>query len=178
MKQSEPILYPIADGIACWYLPQPDNLNQALLDGYYRHKDEPDLRRSHEFEGRYENIYIPEALIPEIRPVLNTAIAGTRQLLGESQPLKAGLWFNAMEPGHRTLMHRHDDDDELMSAVYYVKVPRDSGDLILVQQGEPIRVQPEAGKMVFFPPALPHEVTVNESTEMRLSLGINIGPAE
>lgn len=178
MNTSSSDLHPISDGIAWWFLDDPADLNQALLQGYQAHKDDPDLRRSHQFEGRYENVYIPEDRIPAVRQVLEAAIAGTRVLLGTHEPLRAGLWFNAMEPGHRTLMHRHDDDDELMSAVYYVQVPEHSGDLILEQNRRRLQVHPEAGKMVFFPPNLPHEVTLNESQGMRLSLGINIGPAD
>lgn len=92
--------------------------------------------------------------------------------------LKAGFWFNAMGTGHRTVPHHHDENDELLSAVYYIRVPDNSGDLILHDDGKEIVVRPQAGKLVMFAPNVVHEVTVNLSAEMRLSVAVNIGPAE
>ena len=43
---------------------------------------------------------------------------------------------------------------------------------------ESFKVTPEEGMFVFFPADMLHEVTINNSPEMRLSLGINIGPVD
>ncbi|MCK4710140.1 MAG: hypothetical protein KAU21_16095, partial [Gammaproteobacteria bacterium] len=69
----------------------------------------------------------------------------------------------------------HDDDDELMSGVYYVTVPESSGQLLLGIAGHHITIEPEAGKMVFFKPNVIHEVSKNLSTHHRLSIGMNFG---
>ena len=91
--------------------------------------------------------------------------------------LKAGFWFNAMEAGQLTAPHHHDENDELLSAVYYIRVPENSGDLILHDEDRKIRVQPQPGKLVMFTPDVLHEVTINHSPELRLSVGMNVGPA-
>lgn len=83
-----------------------------------------------------------------------------------------------MNPGDVTTAHTHDDDDELLSCVYYIKVPKDvsnSGELILMANNEKTVIQPEEGKFVFFSPATLHEVTKNESNESRLSIAFNFG---
>ena len=152
-------------------------INAALLAGYLKHTDNESIKRSHFQQGRYENIYIGKDLIPEIETILNTAIGHTANILDlDKNVLKAGLWFNAMGPGHLTLTHKHDDYDELLSAVYYITVPEDSGELILHHKPFTSHVSPQAGMFVFFPPELNHEVSKNNSNEIRLSLGINIGP--
>jgi predicted 2-oxoglutarate/Fe(II)-dependent dioxygenase YbiX len=82
-----------------------------------------------------------------------------------------------MEAGQRTTLHHHDENDELLSAVYYIRVPENSGDLILRDAGEKIRIQPQAGKLVMFAPKVLHEVTANLGSGLRLSVAMNVGPA-
>lgn len=154
-----------------------DELNASLLASFYRHLDDDDNRRSHFFAGRYENIYISSDKVPEKKRILENVIEAASEILDiPAAELQAGLWFNVMQPGDSTTAHRHDDYDELLSAVYYVKVPENSGNLILSINNFVTQVTPEEGMMVFFPPDMMHEVTENRSNEMRLSLGINIGP--
>jgi len=157
-------------------LPDAGSINKAILDAYASLGDDPALERSHFFAGRYENIYVPEARMPALHPVLAAARKGAADYL--QQPalvLSVGFWFNEMEPGQVTLPHRHDEDDELVSGVYYVHVPRNSGDLLLTHGDVSARVQPVAGQFVFFAPDVLHEVTENRSTETRLSIGMNFG---
>lgn len=136
------------------------------------------FRQTHYFGGRFENSYIDERDIPDISVVLGlTKEHAGRRLALAVETLKAGFWFNAMGPGQRTLPHHHDENDELLSAVYYVRVPENSGDLILHGAGDDVRIRPQEGKLVLFAPTTGHEVTPNLSTELRLSIAINIGPA-
>ena len=154
-----------------------EELNSALLSGFLNHLDDDDIKKTHFFHGRYENIYIENSKIPEIDTILNTVLQYAAEILNKpASELRAGLWFNAMGHGQVTTAHRHDDFDELLSAVYYVITPVDSGNLILEYGNFRTEVTPEAGRFVFFPPDMMHEVTENRSQEMRLSLGINIGP--
>ena len=83
-----------------------------------------------------------------------------------------------MNPGDKTTQHQHDDDDELLSAVYYVQVTDNSGTLQLGKGPILTQVTPQEGLFVFFPPNMPHEVTENLSEQCRVSLGINIGPVD
>lgn len=158
-------------------LDDADIVNPALIDGFLAHREDDATRRSHFFNGRHENIYIDDDVIPQISRIKQAVCEGVAQITGRpANELKAGLWFNAMEPGHVTLPHRHDDDDEICSAVYYVDVPEHSGKLVLTQPQMSTTVTPRAGMFVFFPPDMVHEVTRNDSDHMRLSLGINVGP--
>ncbi|RDH82357.1 MAG: hypothetical protein DIZ80_08665 [endosymbiont of Galathealinum brachiosum] len=160
------------------YLDDFDNINQQLIDGLNSHIDKESTRKSHHFFGRYENIYIDKNEIPSISDILEHAKFFAAKILDcESNELKAGLWFNVMNPGDKTTLHRHDDDDELLSAVYYVQVSKNSGTLRLIKDPVVIEVKPKAGMFVFFKPDMPHEVSVNASNGCRISLGINIGSA-
>ena len=111
--------------------------------------------------------------------VLNRVKQQAGQWLGiAANTLRAGFWFNAMEAGHRTTLHHHDENDELLSAVYYIRVPENSGELILHDDDRKVCIQPQEGKLVMFAPDVLHEVTANLSSGLRLSVGMNIGPAE
>lgn len=157
-------------------LSNASDVNADIMAGFHRLRDAPDLQRSHFFAGRYENIYVPEARLPALQPVLAAARRGAAEYLGQPQlELTVGLWLNEMGPGHVTLPHRHDEDDELVSGVYYVQVPENSGELVLTQAAVTTRVTPSPGQFVFFPPDVLHEVTVNRSRETRLSIGMNFG---
>lgn len=154
-------------------------INQHLLTGLDSYINDESTRKTHEFFGRYENIYIDSDKIPAISTILDVVKTYSAQILEcQVSEIKAGLWFNVMNPGDKTTMHKHDDDDELLSAVYYVKVAENSGKLHL--ENDPIhsQVTPKEGMFVFFPPNMPHEVTENLSDQTRISLGINIGPAK
>jgi hypothetical protein len=156
------------------YSGQADVLNQALLDGFYRHQQDPDIKRSHLFNGRYENIYLTSEQIPELGNLLVEARDHARRLLNIDD-LQAGSWFNFMPPGSVTSVHSHDDYDELMSAVYYVSVPQNSGKLIIHKDNQQHVITPQQGMFVFFAPDVVHEVSENMSSEDRLSIAINFG---
>ena len=154
-------------------------INRLLYERFIALRDSPDIRRTHFFAGRYENIYIDRGQIPQIEPVLAAACAGAAEFLGQPGLILAvGYWFNEMQPGHITLPHRHDDDDELVSAAYYIRVPHDSGDLLLGGENERRAISPVPGQFVFFSPQLEHEVTENRSSDTRLSIGMNFGVRE
>lgn len=156
-------------------MPDCDNLNQAILKGFHRSINNPDIKRTHLFNGRYENIYLDETHIPELTALLDNACSQASRILKRDN-IKAGYWFNYMPPGSITTLHSHDDYDELLSCAYYVDVPANSGDLIISIDGDDIRIKPKAGMFVFFTPDIPHEVTENKSPLDRLSIGINFGP--
>jgi hypothetical protein len=159
-------------------LENPHKLNAGLYARFMELSATNRVRQSHHFEGRFENTYIEAADIPDIAPLLDVVMQHAGQLLGVAvDSLQAGFWFNAMETGQRTTLHHHDENDELLSAVYYVRVPEHSGNLILHADDSKIVVHPREGKLVMFAPALKHEVTVNHSPELRLSVAFNVGPA-
>jgi hypothetical protein len=149
-------------------------LNKALLDGFLLHQQDSNVRRSHLFNGRYENIYLTSAQIPELEDLLNEACEHAGRILGVND-LQAGCWFNYMPPGAVTTLHSHDDYDELLSGVYYVSVPRNSGQLIIHHENRQHVITPEEGMFVFFAADAVHAVSQNLSGHDRLSIGINFG---
>jgi hypothetical protein len=152
-----------------------ESFNKKLLAGFLNHSEDTDIKRTHLFHGRYENIYLDETHIPELKILLDEASAHASNILNQNN-INAGCWFNHMPPGSVTLPHSHNDDDELLSAVYYVEVPKNSGNLIIHANGDDVRITPRAGIFVFFKPDVVHEVSINNSQLDRLSIGINFGP--
>jgi len=150
--------------------------NAAILAAYQRFKDHPDTRKTHLFNDRYENVYIPREKVPALEPVFAELEKRVLAMTGcDPDRIKLGFWMNAMEPRQTTTLHSHDDWDEVVSAVYYVSVPPRSGHLVLVDGAERHALSPRTGRYIMFSPAMPHSVTVNHSDAMRLSVGINIG---
>lgn len=157
----------------------PHALNVSLYARFVELARSERVRRTHYFEGRFENSYVDAADIPDIASVLALVKEHAGRHLGRTaESLKVGFWFNAMGPGQRTLPHHHDENDELLSAVYYIRVPENSGDLILHDAGSSICIRPQEGKLVLFAPTVLHEVTINHSPELRLSVAFNIGPLD
>ena len=160
-------------------LAEPDKLNASLYQRYMELSGTDRVRQTHHFAGRFENTYIDAADIPDIATVLEVVKQQAGQLLGiPVDRLKAGFWFNAMEAGQRTTLHHHDENDELLSAVYYIRVPENSGELILHDADKQISIQPQAGKLVMFAPGVLHEVTAHSGTGLRLSVAMNVGPVD
>ena len=155
------------------------NINPDIEKSFLKHHNNADIRKTHLFEGRYENIYLNEQHIPALKPLLNEAVALAEDIVN-IQNLRAGYWFNYMPPGATTTLHTHDDDDELLSCVYYVNVPDNSGNLIIYDDTDDnrqkkIEIQSRTGDFIFFKPDVRHEVTKNNSPEHRLSIGFNFG---
>jgi hypothetical protein len=160
-------------------LEQSDKLNTALYGRFMALSGTDRTRQTYYFAGRFENIYVDAADIPEIAVVLNVFRQQAGQLLCiPVDKLKVGFWFNAMQAGHRTSLHHHDENDELLSAAYYIRVPENSGSLVLHEGDRQVSIQPEEGKLVMFGPAVLHEVTAHLGSGLRLSVGMNVGPAD
>jgi len=154
----------------------PDEINQSIYDYFLTISNEDFKQKSHYFHGRYENLYVDEHKIPGLELVLKHIKAFVAELLQlEAEKLKFGYWLNAMNPGHLTTRHNHDDNDELISGVYYLHVAKDSGDLRLFTENMVVEISPQEGNMVLFSPQLDHEVSLNESEGSRLSIGFNVG---
>jgi len=160
------------------FMPDAENLNRQIIDAYLNLDDHDYIRRSHFFGGRHENLYIERTRIPAIDKVMEQAERYAGELLDLSgHGLRSGFWINDMGPGKATSEHNHDDNDEMLSGVYYIQVPADSGELVIADKNSRTLVTPQAGMFVFFSPIVMHSVSVNCSKERRISMGMNFGPA-
>lgn len=156
--------------------PDAYDVNDAVVSDYLHKLESNDVRKSHLFNGRYENIYIDRKEIPALSTLIPFWISSAATVLKKHpDDLQCGFWFNDMRPGDVTEPHSHDDDDEWLSGVYYLKVPENSGELILHADDSKTVVQPVAGKLVLFSSSNVHEVSENRSQETRLSIGMNFG---
>ena len=152
-------------------------INRQITEAFNASRHDPEVKKTHFFGGRYENVYVGTDRVPQLQLVLDQALDYARQITGVNE-LRAGFWFNAMPPGSDTTLHRHDDDDELLSGVYYITAPENSGNLIIHEGDQRHEITPVAGHFIFFGPEVPHEVGQNNSDTERLSIGINFGPAD
>ena len=151
--------------------------HEAIIRRLFQLKDSAQVRKTHLFAGRYENIYLEREQIPELESILDFALSEAAELLAcQPTELQLGFWFNLMQQGDITLSHSHDDDDELLSATYYLQVPPDAGKLLLTLPDGVRSIDPIAGNFVFFHPGIEHEVSRHPHATARISLGINIGP--
>ena len=152
------------------------DINKKVVDKFESLTDNDFKEKTHLFNGRYENIYLDVNKIPELKVIVDAANENAANILNIKQDkLVSGFWLNAMAAGDVTTAHTHDDDDELLSCVYYIKVPENSGDLIIIDNNNKTIVKPEEGMFVFFSPDTLHEVSKNESSQSRLSIAFNFG---
>lgn len=159
------------------FMPDAAEINRQIMDAYLQLREQDLLRRTHFFGGRYENLYLERERIHAIGRVLEQADGYAKNLLKTpDEKLRSGFWINDMGPNEVTTEHDHDDYDEMLSGVYYVQVPQDSGELIVVDKHCRTLVTPQAGMFVFFAPNVLHSVSVNRSKERRISIGMNFGP--
>ena len=146
--------------------------NQALLEQFHVMEQFDGVKKTHYFNGRFENIYLDEHHISSLIQLKADAKRRAENIL--NRPVeKMGFWFNAMSKGAVTTLHCHDDDDEQLSGVYYVSVPEGSGQLIIHGPDSRYEHAPKQGQWVFFSPQTPHEVTENLSNGCRLSIAFN-----
>jgi hypothetical protein len=154
-------------------------LNASLYERFMALSATNRVRQSHHFAGRFENTYIDRSDIPEMATVLDLMKQQAGKYLGvPADSLKTGFWFNAMQAGQRTILHHHDENDELLSAVYYIRVPENSGNLILHGESRQVSIKPEEGKLVMFAPSVLHEVSEHHGSGLRLSVAMNVGPLD
>ncbi|WP_058557817.1 putative 2OG-Fe(II) oxygenase [Thiohalocapsa sp. ML1] len=166
------LLAPIS---AHWY-PAADTLNGPLAAAFARLSEQDFRQRSHCVDGRFENLYLDAGRLPGLTELLRFAgdTAAARLGLGAAK-LRCGFWLNAMPPGSRTSRHSHEENDELLSGVYYVTAPAASGDLCFADGPFEVRVTPEPGLMLLFPPSLKHWVEPHRGAGLRLSVAFNFG---
>ena len=159
------------------FMPDAADINRQIMADYVQLREQDLLRRSHFFGGRYENLYLERERIHAIGRVLEQAEGYAKNLLQKpDEKLRSGFWINDMGPNESTTEHDHDDYDELLSGVYYVQVPQNSGELVIVDKYSRTLVTPQPGMFVFFAPNVLHSVSVNQSGERRISVGMNFGP--
>jgi uncharacterized protein (TIGR02466 family) len=133
----------------------------------------------------------------DMKPLLDVVVEkmnSLKEYLGFKQDKKISIenyWVNINQKGDFNKLHKH--PFSLFSASYYVKVPKDSGQIHFMnpinEHNYTIRqetinefnyfnsnewhVQPEEGTLIVFPSWLNHLVLPNEGEEERISIAFN-----
>ena len=107
------------------------------------------------------------------------------------KPVLGNMWANINYPGNFNRPHLH--PNSLFSGVYWIKAPKQSGNLMIydprpgVQKTKPnrkkgvlppeywreVHYEPRAGTAIMFPGWLWHEVKPNQSNDIRISVSFN-----
>lgn len=152
------------------------DVNDLILENFKLLTDHDFKEKTHLFNGRYENIYLDVNVIPELKVIIQAATQYAVNILKtKKENINLGYWLNWMQEGDVTTAHTHDDDDEVLSCVYYIRVPEKSGDLIITDNNKQTVIKAEEGTFVFFSPQILHEVSENKSQQPRLSIAFNFG---
>lgn len=83
------------------------------------------------------------------------------------------IWININSPKSFNRWHGHPNTD--IVCVLYIQVPKNSGNIELRGKVK-ASITPYSGLLLLFPGDVEHRVTVNNSTEDRISLAFNLGP--
>ena len=135
------------------------------------------------------------ANLPEYRKLVNMLLACQKTIYDqehyESEPYLGNMWANVNPPGGMNRAHQH--PNSLWSGVYYIKAPKNCGNLKIddprssaamcrprQKEGEKpprlfreIQYEPIAGRCIMFPSWLMHCVDPNESNDIRISVSFN-----
>ena len=100
-------------------------------------------------------------------------------------------WVNINPKGAYNRRHVHMDTSIFLSGVYYVKVPKNSGNIRFYDPRGPLmhvqrdheyfsdsivchEIEPYEGLLLYFPTWFEHDVTENETDEDRISIAFNV----
>ena len=91
-------------------------------------------------------------------------------------PIRVQAWLNINHPKDFNDVHGHTGGIQFLSGVYYLKAPKDSGDIQfyshLRERG--LSIAPKENRVILFPCETLHGVEVNNSSEDRVSIAFNI----
>ena len=166
----------------------PEVNNKALakicLNSYTKNKrmskDSSDTRSEDLFIGVVEDY-------PELQKVVNYITDDFKKTFNKKIKM-VNHWCQVHDKNESTILHDHVDYIDLknspqFSAVYYVKTPKDSGNLVLHypinKYNEYFRkvITPKESYFILFPSTLDHFVTKNNSIEKRIAISFNFNYA-
>ena len=144
-------------------------------------------------KGWHSGIHMHE--LPEYKKLVDMLYACQKTIYDQehldSEPVIGNMWANINPPGGMNRAHQH--PNSLWSGVYWIKTPKNCGDLKIddprssaamcrprQKPGEmPARLyrethyKPIAGRCIMFPSWLMHCVDPNESNDIRISVSFN-----
>ena len=171
-----------------------DNYKDKLIEEIYQERDKDPIGRKVSNYGGWQSNQI---MIQEDRSeLLKEIITNSLSKLPISNGVYAAVqgWKNINEPGNFNVKHNHPRSN--LSGVLWIKIPKDSGDIVFSSPNFFDRYDeidcytdefkydlhsyhtyyfiPKEGRLLIFPSSLEHEVKENKSTEDRISYSFNI----
>jgi len=153
--------------------------------------------RKYTNRGGWQSNFIDD--LPQVQPLIEQINQRLEQLrssidfIDEAVLRVESMWININHPYSYNSNHIH--PNSYISGVYYVKVPENSGSLVLKHPSNLIsiftpselikqyntfnsskwNIKPHPGDLVMFPSWIEHEVTQNISGDDRISIAFNTG---
>ncbi len=128
--------------------------------------------------------------VNSISPQLNSVLADMGWDIKNQEVKITGMWAIINNKNSSNAMHIHSNN--YISAAYYVKAPKNCGDLVFYDprfaatyrypkisktnklNSNIVAFQPKEGMLVLFPSYLQHSVNVNKTDEERIVISFNI----
>ena len=167
--------YHLEKNILQWQKEDPKGVSKTNVNGWH---SETNMNRKHEYDPLTKELFAMQDKI------------FAKEFLTD-KPVLGNMWANINYSRGFNRPHLH--PNSLFSGVYWVKAPKNSGDLMLyeprpgVQTTMPNRKKgklppelwrqvyytPKAGTILMFPAWLWHEVQPNKSQDIRISISFN-----
>jgi uncharacterized protein (TIGR02466 family) len=157
--------------------------NKQLLDECYnignivKHDPNP-MDSLWDYAGPYVK-ELKKYMINTVSDCINNSITEAADLrLKYDCPM---AWINVKAPGESIELHAH--PDATFAATYYIQAEDGAGDLVLIDTKDFVngtgpakeqRITPVAGKLVFFPAYVLHNIEENKSSNLRISLSTDV----
>jgi len=158
-----------------WQKDDPKGVSKTNVNGWH---STTDMNKKHEYDPLTKQLFYMQEKIFE------------KEYLTE-KPVLGNMWANINYPGGYNRPHLH--PNALFSGVYWIKTPKNSGNLMLYEprpgaqcnmpnrkKGKlpselwrEVHYEPKAGIVVMFPAWLWHEVQPNKSNDIRISVSFN-----
>jgi len=164
---------------------------QKLIDEFYELKlSTQSVQISNVGGWQSPDLSVVNERSPTLKVILTKILIEVNAILGYEYKVRVqGMWYNINPSGASNNAHDHPGCD--LAGVFYVKVPENSGDLILINPHnfvqanyinaisplnplEHHKVKPIEGRFVMFPAHMTHYVTKNNSKSDRMSIAMNL----
>lgn len=168
--------------------------NKSIEEFCHRKRMEDPVGRVFSNRGGWQSndLYEKDGELKELTNIINSRIQNLAVNFDYSKDLQiCNYWININKRNNKNVPHTH--PISLISAVYYVKVPENSGEIIFhtplqnydefisenivkkynAYNSSIYTYQPKEGDLLLFPSWLSHNVSANQTEEERISIAFN-----
>jgi uncharacterized protein (TIGR02466 family) len=175
---------------------QEVNYNKVANECYLERSKSEGRVRSNRNGWQSDDIYATPG-IPNISNLIKTVEMYSKNIFqdyGVKKEINLRIdssWININFPGSYNIYHVHPNC--ALSGIYYANAPKNSGSIIMHNNSitsfinesyldannrdtyHTVTYEPINGRVIIFPPWLPHSVETNNSNEDRVSIAFNFG---